>query len=193
MRLKSFITEKRRNDVIVVDVQPSYKSYIDFSMLEFCEFLNGCNNILYFYNGMELCLDNESQVRRFLYENGFDKWKMKDIQFVDKTYGFLRGWMDMGIDVGIIKKAIRYMMSKRENDSRDIPYEEWLSVIPDLGDYEGIDSEPIYLPSFSMAQLKSFQGSYLVGGGRNECLKEVEILLSTFNIHVIKVERFIYG
>jgi len=142
---------------------------------------------------MELCLDNESQVRRFLYENGFDKWKMKDIQFVDKTYGFLRGWMDMGIDVGIIKKAIRYMMSKRENDSRDIPYEEWLSVIPDLGDYEGIDSEPIYLPSFSMAQLKSFQGSYLVGGGRNECLKEVEILLSTFNIHVIKVERFIYG
>jgi len=192
MRLKSFITEKRRNDVIVVDVQPSYKNYIDFSMQEFCEFLNGCNNILYFYNGTELDLDNESQVRRFLYENGFNKWKMKDVLFVDKSYGFLRSWMDMGIDDGIIKKAIRYMMSRGVNDSRDIDIEDWLKEIPDLDDYSFSD-DPIYLPSFSIAQLKSFQGSYLVGGGRNECLKEVAILLSTFNIHVTIVSRFIYG
>jgi hypothetical protein len=40
--------------------------------------------------------------------------------------------------------------------------------------------------------LKSFSGSYLVGGGKNECLKEVEILMSAFNIKSKKVRNFIY-
>lgn len=191
MRLNSYITEKRKNNIIVVDVQPSYKNYISFPMREFCEFLNGCNDILYFYNGVEIGLDNESQVKRYLYENGFDKWKMKDVTFVDKGYGFFRSWMDMDIDVSIIKKAIRYMMSMKVNDSRDIDVEDWLREIPDL-DYYSFSDDPIYLPDISISVLKSYSGSYIVGGGKNECLKEMLILLSVFNIHTIQVSKFIY-
>jgi len=191
MRLKSFITEKRKNNIIVVDVQPSYKNYISFPMREFCEFLNGCNDILYFYNGLELTADSESQVRRYLYENGFDKWKMKDVTFIEKGYGFFRSWMDMGIDESIIKKAIRYMMAQRKNDSRDIDVEDWLREIPDLDDYSFSD-DPIYLPDIPISVLKSYSGSYIVGGGKNECLKEMHILLSVFNIHVVQVSRFVY-
>lgn len=191
MRLKNYITEKRKRSVIVVDVQPAHKDYISFDMYKFCDFLNGSNDILYYYNNEELMMDSKNDVLRFLYQHGFDKWKTRDILFVGKVYGFLRGWMDMGVEQGDIKKAIRYMMSKKVNDSRDIDIEEWLKVIPDLDGYP-FDDEPIYLPDISLSQLKSFQGSYLVGGGENECLKEIEILLSTFNISVVKVKEFIY-
>ena len=56
----------------------------------------------------------------------------------------------------------------------------------------GID-EPIFLPGeINIGFLKKWQGAYICGGGKNECLKEVLILFSTFNITVHQVGEFIY-
>ena len=77
------------------------------------------------------------------------------------------------------------------NDSRDIEPDEWLEEFPD--DYiDEFDGDPIYLPDIPLNVMKRFSGSYLVGGGRNECLAEVEILMSVFNIKAKKVRKFIY-
>jgi len=45
----------------------------------------------------------------------------------------------------------------------------------------------------SVAQLKRFNRAYLMGGGRNECLKEVSLLMNAFNIKYKLIEQFIYG
>lgn len=45
----------------------------------------------------------------------------------------------------------------------------------------------------SVAQLKRFNGAYLVGGGRNECLREVELLMNAFNIKYKRIDSLVYG
>ena len=45
----------------------------------------------------------------------------------------------------------------------------------------------------SVAQLKRFSGSYIVGGGRNECLREVELLMNAFNIKYRRIDSMVYG
>ena len=99
--------------------------------------------------------------------------------------------MDNGADIGFIKKAIRFMMDNRVNDSRDIESDKWEEEFPD--DWEGdFEFDSIYLPEISPKTLKQWNGGYIVGGGKNECLKEVQLWMSVFNIKAKEVKKFIY-
>lgn len=192
MRLEKYLTEKRKNNVIVVDVQPMYEKWIKFDMFDFTNFLNSQGSILYFYNGPETVgVDNEDKILYWLWDNGLDEDKSIDITWVDKGYGFFRNWMDSGMDWSDIKKAIRYMLMKKEWDSRDIPAEEWQKIIPEYSEYH--EGDNIYMPpEIRIDKLKKWSGSYLVGGGKNECLKEIQILMSAFNIRYKLVRDFVY-
>lgn len=197
MRYKQYLTEKRKNNVIVVDVQPIYQNSIHFDMQEFIEFLDQQGKILYFFNGPDTVGgDSKEQILDWLINEGipsplYYKLKSKDTLWIDKGYGFLRSWMDMGADEGFIKQAIRFMMSKRENDSRDIEPEVWMDKFPN--DYDRkFDDDPIYLPDIPINTLKTWSGSYMLGGGRNECLKEMQILMSIFNIKYKLVRKFTF-
>jgi hypothetical protein len=196
MRLANFLSEKRTNNVIIVDVQPMYQKHISFDMGDFCEFLSGQRDLLFFYNGESIgSEDRDNKLKQWYIVNGLDRKKALSSKYIDKGYGFFRGWMDIGIEPGTIKKAIRFMLEKKVNDSRDIDEDEWRKTIPDLDDEAGSDwyQEPIYLPGeINIGFLKKWQGSYICGGGESACLKEMLILFSTFNITVIKVEAFIY-
>ncbi len=199
MRFQQYLTEKRKNDVIVVDVQPMYKSWIHFDITEFTEFLKNQKNILYYYNGPDTVgSDTKQNIINWLHEeSGYDDelyTKLTDKRqtiWYDKGYGFFRNWMDMGADEGFIKKAIRFMISKKENDSREIEPEEWKENFPDDWN-DDFEDDNIYLPDIPLNTLKKFSGSYLTGGGKNECLKEVQTLMSIFNIKYTLVREFIY-
>lgn len=196
MRLQQYINEKRVKDVIVVDVQPHHKRHISFNMNEFTVFLEEQRKILYFYNGSEVGSgDTEVTVTNFLLKNGLNEDKIRrDITFVEKGYGFFRTWMDYDIDEKTIKKALNYMIINRINDSRDIPNEKMDEIFPDHEKYPYIEEDPIFIPDFiKISNLRKWKGSYLCGGGRNECLKEIQILLNLFNIKYTLVKRFIYG
>ena len=66
-----------------------------------------------------------------------------------------------------------------------------LEEFPD--DWEDVfDIDTIYLPDIPLNILKKWSGSYIVGGGKNECLKEVQQLMSVFNIRAKEVKEFIY-
>jgi hypothetical protein len=52
--------------------------------------------------------------------------------------------------------------------------------------------DPIIVEWTSVAQLKRFQGAYIMGGGRNECLREVELLMNAFNIGYKRIDRLVY-
>ena len=52
--------------------------------------------------------------------------------------------------------------------------------------------DPITVNWVSISQLKRFANSYIMGGARNECLKEIEILMNAFNISYKEIDSLIY-
>lgn len=206
MRLKQYITEKRKNNVIVVDIQPEYEHSMRFDLQEYGEFINTQGKILYFYNSVEegLTADSKQDIIDWLYEIcgvNADKLNSNDITWVDKGFGFFRSWMDSGADTGDIKSAIRLMVKKRIYDSRDIDIDIWEKEIPSLykfaknkyGNPQTFFEDNIYIPThIRIDKLKKWSGSFICGGGINECLKEILILLSSYNIKVKTVKRYTF-
>ena len=198
MKFLQYINEKRTNNVIAVDIQPMYKNYIRFPIWKFTDFLLEQRKILYFYNGPDtLGSDSKNDIIDWLMEESdyneelYKKLSSKDTIYYDKGYAFFRGWMDNGADPAFIKQAVRFMLQRKVYDSRDIEPEEWEEKFPNDWD-DSFDYDNIYIPDIPLNILKQFSGSYIVGGGRNECLKEVQILMSIFNIRAKEVKDFIY-
>jgi hypothetical protein len=186
------LLETRSRDTIVVDVQPMYSSYIKFDSEAFMEFLNKQQDILVFFNGPETVgEDSKEDIIDWYLERGLDEDKISDIIFVDKGYAFFRSWMDMGVSTNLIQKVIRYLVMNRKYDSRDVPLEELQRLVGDEWD-DYLENDPLIIPDISLGMLKKFNGCYLCGGGRKECLEEVKILMDTFNIRYTLVYSFIY-
>lgn len=200
LNFTEWLTDNYHN-LIVVDIQPAYSNSIRFKN-EFFSYLKNAvsknKKIIYFYNGESLGFDdNPDLIIQWLIEDEYsDDEDMeslysslkRNIIWFDKGYGFFRAWMDEGVEDSVIIKVIRYMVSKRINDSRDIE-EEVLEYLTG-GNYPQHD--PLYMPDISLGTLKQFAGSYMCGGGENECLKEVRILMNAFNINYTLLSRFIY-
>lgn len=195
MRFNSYLTEASRKNLIVCDIQPIYESAFRFKMWEFTDFLNESRgDILYFFNGPDTIGTDDSRevIVDWLIENDLDSSVLDRITWKDKGYAFFRSWMDMGVSDADMIKAIRYMAQKRVYDSRDIELEEWMELFD--GEYEDIISvDSIYWPDMEVNELRKWSGSLITGGGKQECLKEVQLLFSAFNIRNKEVKRFIYG
>jgi len=197
MKFEQYLIEKASKNTIVVDVQPMYENWIRFDIEEFTEFLNEqTNSVLYFFNGPDTVGDDtEDEIKYWLIENGLDEYKLRDITFVDKGYAFFRNLMDSGVGEHTIIKMIRYMFKKKVWDSRDIEDDEWEDVlnidfkfVEDMLQY----GDNINIPDIDIRTLRKHSGGYIVGGGKEECLKEVQILMSAFNIKAKEVKKFIY-
>jgi hypothetical protein len=188
------LLEGRSRDTIVVDVQPMYAPYIRFDTEAFMEFLNQQKEILVFFNGPDTVgEDTKEDILDWYFERGLSEDKYHDMKFVDKGYAFFRSWMDFGISTNIIQKVIRYLVTNREWDSREIPTETLRDMLGDEWDdnLRFVD-DPLFIPNISLSLLKRFSGCYLCGGGREECLEEVKILMDTFNVRYTLVRDFIY-
>jgi hypothetical protein len=118
---------------------------------------------------------------------------------VDKGYGYIRSAMDQGVPPAVIIKIIREMYKQKVNDSSLLfggkDNSEYTSQIIQLVGYNYADifiSEPIFTEWTSIAQLKRFSNAYIVGGARNECLREVEILMNAFNIKYKRIDSLVY-
>lgn len=94
-------------------------------------------------------------------------------------------------DDRFIIQAVRYMALHHVNDSRDIEAEEWEKEFPhdwkDSYEYDNIN-----LPDIPLNTLKTFSGSYMMGGGEYECLAEVRLLMNAFNIKYTMVKDYTY-
>jgi len=191
------------NKLIVVDIQPAYEKYISF-MNEFLFALNEFEGeILYLFNGPEQGYENESELKYWLQEQALslgiiddedDEWdKLYEINFVEKTYGFLRDLIDHGyIDETI--KLTRWMLHKNINDSRDIP----VSVIKRFKLDEDLKSKLIegdltlQLPEFDQEILLKYNDATIVGGGKDECLLEIQVLMKAMKLKYKTFNQFIY-
>lgn len=119
-------------------------------------------------------------------------------EIVDKGYGYLRSWMDQNVNDATIIQTIREMYRQKVADSRELfggeGTEEYEQGMQQLGIPEHLyHGDMIAVEWTSIAQLRKYNGAYMVGGGRNECLREVQLLMSAFNIKYKEIDELIYG
>lgn len=119
---------------------------------------------------------------------------------VDKGYGYLRGWMDTGVPDSTIIKVIREMYQQKVSDSRMLfggeeseNYAEEMEKLIGSDVEHALNGDAISVGWASVAQLRKFNGAYIVGGGRHECLREVELLMNAFNIKYKRIDTLVYG
>jgi hypothetical protein len=213
MRANEFLAEGRNHPVIVVDVQPAYlgDAPIGKRIVDFVQ--NQTGPVLMFVNAEEhgVTSDDLESIKYWWEEHvGYDydaydadpnyegpiNWNR--FQIVDKGYGWFRGWMDQGVQPKFIIQLIRYMYQRKLHDIRDdingvYQYMTHNPVGGQIVDWQDwMEDEPFIINWTSVAQLKRFNGSYLVGGGRNECLREVELLMNAFNIGYKRIDSLVY-
>jgi hypothetical protein len=190
-------------NLIVVDIQPLYKDNIKFSINDFANFLLAIKkNILYFYNGPDTIgsEDSPENIMMWLTEEApqLENMDWNKVEFYDKGYSFFRDWMDAGVSDNGMKQALRYMYMNRKHDSRDIPVETWKEILPPkdfdaIGDSIADEGRTIWTPDISIGDIKNnWNNSLLCGGSLNECMKEIMIMMSTFNIGYTIVDKFTY-
>ena len=222
MRSTEFITEGKNHPIICVDVQPAYDNDLAPDIVNFVAnqigpvlmYVNAEQTAMTEDSTREIIgywerlangasLDDEEYGYDAETEEYFEPESIIDWQrfsIVDKGYGYFRSWMDYGINDAIIIKTIRAMYQAKVTDSRQLfggdshpNYEE------NMQKFMGYSYDPLVLDDAlhvewaSIAQLKKFSGAYLVGGGRNECLREVELLMNAFNIKYKRIDSLIYG
>jgi hypothetical protein len=61
-----------------------------------------------------------------------------------------------------------------------------------MGAIQELGEDPISVNWTSVAQLKQFNGAYLMGGARDQCLREVELLMNAFNIKYKRIDSLVY-
>lgn len=191
------LVEARRNSIILVDFQPAYESAggYDDAIEQAIEYIeqNPGATVTAFFNGSDVGIeDTDQEVAWHYMEHGLDEEYLGNFRFREKTYAFLRNWMDMGVNPAAIIKVLRHMVVNKMNDSREMEPEELEQLMGNEWRDELYDDN-IYLPDISLAELKSLSGSLIGGGGKSECLAELQLLMNAFNIKYKQVEDWTYG
>lgn len=211
MRAQEFLVEGRNHPVICVDVQPEYcgindgdESTVCIDIVNFVA-LRQTGPVLMFVNAEDQGQtgDTLTSVQQYWEDtlrqltNDYETEQLINwsrFQVVDKGYGYLRSWMDQGISPAAIIRVIRAMYQHRISDSREFEDIDPM-MLPQLVGSEWdqwMYHDPIIVNWISVAQLKRFSGAYIVGGGRNECLREVELLMNAFNIKYKRIDSLVY-
>ncbi len=202
MKIHEILNESGIQNVILVDFQPAYdnniadryRTAITKTMADINK--NKPHNILAFYNGIEMDFDDDDDsVRDHFIKYGLAEDIAYDITFRDKVYSFFRAWMDNGVNTNTIIKVIRHLVMNGMNDSRDITNDEMVELIGknEYNDVEDIiNTDPLYIPEIAINELKKYSGALIGGGGRDECLAEIKILMNAFNIKYKMVDDWIY-
>jgi hypothetical protein len=205
----SELIEGSQRPIVVVDVQPEYLNPGYYFLPDLARLLaKHKGRILMFVNADETGMTDDSVehdiipywediYERIGYseEDFYDKILPK-LEFYDKGYGYFRGWMDSAVGEKSIIKTIREMYRQKVADSRDL-FDGDLTKLNAFVDDDAVDegllkNEPITVEWVSLEYLRKFNNCYICGGGRNECLKEVQLLMNAFNIKYTEISRFIY-
>jgi hypothetical protein len=192
------LTEANRNSIILVDFQPAYQSDdfgYDDAIEEAIAHINNAKPrfVTCFFNGSDVGIEDTIQEVAWHYvEHGLDEDLLHNFSFKEKSYAWLRNWMDQDIANSTIIQVVRYLVMNDMNDSRDIELETFQKLTDgQFGDENPDDS--IYIPDINIADLRKLSGSLIGGGGRHECLRELQLFMNAFNIKYKQVEEWTYG
>jgi len=203
-QIKKIINEQvyKSKTIINVDIQPEYESYITFNIDDWVKFINNNyknNTIIFLYNGEDsLGMISENNYISWLRDLGIKEKVLNNSIFYDKGYAFFRYCIDNSINEEHIINLIQYLISNNINDTRDLEEHNWDDFmetyniddneIRDLLEHSG---EMLNIPDL-MDFLTKYNNIVLVGGGINECLKEVELALYALNKNFNILNQYTY-
>lgn len=182
--------------LIVVDIQPEYHASCGNITADVIEKINQTEKpIFFFYVGKRvLGLDSQEDVMGYLLEHGIDENKLGQIRFIEKAYGFFRAWMDEGVSPEIIEKALFLMERENIRNSREFEHQHWVEIAgEDYWDNYALHDHCIYWPEFDDRAFKHTDNFELIGGGRDECLLEIDYYLRAKGKKVTINEQLCYG
>ena len=174
--------------LVIVDVQPGYLNHIYFKVSSLLEESRKYDKVIIYFVGEELGMDSLSDMKFFFCENGIPEEEIEDFTFCEKTYGYLRGWMDAGVDDETIVGVLKYMRKNNIWDSRDLP-EEYLETALDDIYYPYFEGDP----NDCILRFLQDNGEVdICGGGSDECLKEMELFFEAEGIKTKRLVQYIY-
>lgn len=185
--------------VLIIDVQNTYRKHCHNVILPIAEYAKNFDSIVYLFDN----IDGQEYNQEVPEEWGDDDPNFVErFQVIDKNYAFFRDLMDLGVDEDDeeLVKLARFLRSKNLADARDISnhkdieeaYKKEFKNSPLMN--VDFHSYSFYLPLDLMESLESMvkSGVVLVGGARNECLKEVALLLRVLDISYTINEELTY-
>ena len=188
LSFSKYINEgKKGKSLIICDVQPhDVGSYIRWDMSKFAKFVNSYDSVLVLYNGADMGWETENDMYDYYDSIGID---VNKCEFVEKYYAYFREWIDAGMDYDDMMVLLTYMLKKRIWDSddehiRQIAYDELGISLDDYG-YS-------YIPIDIAKTVKGWSGSDLCGGGKHECLYELEMLMDLYKIKYKTQNKWVY-
>lgn len=211
MRAREFITESSNTNLLIIDVQPEYQEHSN-------RILSGIQQLVEKSHGKIVIVFNnfgggdsaddvynyiaghDSDYDGYEYDEAQDEYipvdsttletKLQNADYVQKEYGFLRGYMDTGVEDKVIIEILRAMYQQRVNDSRNLDQN---SLSENARDVFENNSESISIQDWvPVSLLRSLRPFYMMGGGRNECLREIELICNAFNIRYKRLDSLIY-
>jgi hypothetical protein len=179
------LLREAKNNLIICDIQPVYsisKELIPKMVSKIRKF----EKILYLYNGDDTGLseDNVDSIKTWIYGYyDFDDGIMnmiesKNITWYDKGYAFFRDMMDSGKfeDIQIIK-VLQFMLSKNVYDIRDLSEEDFNRLNKKLNlNIDSPDDYNTWISDSLVDYLIRYPKGSIIGGGKEECLKEIVLL-----------------
>lgn len=216
MKSKDFIIESTNTNLLIIDVQPEYDNWCKQlipGVTKMIEQSNGRVVIVYNDFGGGDSADNvyhylaghDEDYDGYDYDEETDDYvaavptnletKLQSAEYMQKEFGFLRTMIDQNINDAIIIEILRTMYMHKVNDSRDLELETMSAKVQteiENNNYDW-DSEGISVQDWIPIRfLKSISPFYMMGGGRNECLREIELLCNAFNIRYKRFNSLIY-
>ena len=196
---KCDLNESKNNKTLVcIDIQPAYEKLIKFPIDDFISFLNNSNyeKIYYFFNGPELGYEDVNEIQDWLTEYGLSEDILNIIEFEEKDYGWFRELIDSNkFNINDITKLVSFMYNNNIKQSADITDNQWqnlnLSKTTKSKLINIIEDNLIVIPQIDKI-LQNISQCDIIGGGKNECLLEVQILMSAMKIKYNPIDNFIY-
>ena len=187
--------------LIVVDVQPEYAPWMHGMQTDLFEYINThiheLSDLTFLYNGEDtMGMVSEDEFVYWMIDNGLDEEIAQRARLYDKGYAFFRNCMDRGGDDEELVNLVKFMRDNDITDSIEMDKNFWKAFVKQYGS-KNIrelmeDSEDyINIPDL-MDFLEPFNNVVLVGGGINECLKEVELAMDALDKNYETWHKFTY-
>jgi hypothetical protein len=179
--------------LLVVDIQPAYAaafgSRLTDDVLEEMRQVPEGQPIVVVSVNEELSGDDADAIREFWFGQGMDEELFERAIFLEKDYAFFRSWMDLGVPEEEIVTVARELRRRGVYDSRELP-EDVLSEIAPGG---AALCDALFLPYDLESERHYQQPAWRIcGGGRGECLREVELWLDSCSIPYDRLDHLTY-
>lgn len=187
--------------LVIVDIQPTYDEGEH----------SGCENILHaalekvnntdqriicYYVGPECGGDSKDDVMFYYLKNGIDEYKLSKIHFIEKDFGFIRDWMDSGVKEDVIVNTLAYMKANNFRDTRNFTDLDWnMATCGEHKKNSKIMGDFVAYPYFhhKVFDKPEIDNIEVIGGGRFECLLEIDLYLKSLGKTTVINEDLCYG